>query len=75
MIHQPMGGAQGQVSDIEITFNEIKKLKDELYQVIASHTGKTFKQIEKDSDRDYWMKSDEAMKYGMIDKVLTNEKK
>ena len=75
MIHQPMGGAQGQVSDIEITFNEIKKLKDELYHIIASHSGKTFKQIEKDSDRDYWMKSDEALKYGMIDKVLTNEKK
>ncbi|MCD4792165.1 MAG: ATP-dependent Clp endopeptidase proteolytic subunit ClpP [Bacteroidales bacterium] len=75
MIHQPMGGVQGQVSDIEITFNEIKKLKDELYKVIATHTGKTFKQIEKDSDRDYWMRSEEAMKYGMIDKVLTNEKK
>lgn len=75
MIHQPMGGVQGQVSDIEITFNEIKKLKDELYQVIAMHTGRTFKQIEKDSDRDYWMRSEEAKKYGMIDKVLTNEKK
>lgn len=75
MIHQPMGGVQGQVSDIEITFNEIKKLKNELYQVIAAHTGKTFKQIEKDSDRDYWMRSEEAMKYGMIDKVLTNEEK
>ena len=74
MIHQPMGGAQGQVSDIEITFNEIKKLKDELYQIIASHSGKTFKQIEKDSDRDYWMRSDEAVKYGMIDKVLTKDK-
>ncbi len=74
MIHQPMGGAQGQVSDIEITFKEIKKLKDELYQILAKHTGKTLKRIEKDSDRDYWMKSDEAREYGMIDRVLVNEK-
>ncbi|MCD6557229.1 MAG: ATP-dependent Clp endopeptidase proteolytic subunit ClpP [Bacteroidales bacterium] len=74
MIHQPMGGAQGQVSDIEITFNEIKKLKNELYQILANHTGKTLKKIEKDSDRDYWMKSEEAKEYGMIDRVLVNEK-
>jgi len=74
MIHQPMGGAQGQVTDIEITFNEIKKLKEELYQILANHTGKTFKKIEKDSDRDYWMRSEEAKNYGMIDKVLVNEK-
>ncbi len=74
MIHQPMGGAQGQVSDIEITFKEIKKLKDELYQILANHTGKTLKRIEKDSDRDYWMKSEEAKEYGMIDRVLFNEK-
>ena len=74
MIHQPMGGAQGQVSDIEITFKEIKKLKDELYQILANHTGKTLKKIEKDSDRDYWMKSEEAKEYGMIDRVLINEK-
>lgn len=73
MIHQPMGGAQGQVSDIEITFKEIKKLKDELYEILALHTGKTFKKIEKDSDRDYWMKSEEAKEYGMIDRVLVNE--
>ncbi len=73
MIHQPMGGAQGQVSDIEITFKEIKKLKDELYEILALHTGKTFKRIEKDSDRDYWMKSEEAKEYGMIDRVLVNE--
>ena len=70
MIHQPMGGAQGQVSDIEITFKEIKKLQNELYKIIADHTGKTLKQIEKDSDRDYWMKSEEALDYGMIDRVL-----
>ncbi len=74
MIHQPMGGAQGQASDIEITYKEIKKLKDELYEILALHTGKTFKRIEKDSDRDYWMKSDEAKEYGMIDRVLFNEK-
>ncbi len=74
MIHQPMGGAQGQVSDIEITYKEIKKLKDELYQILANHTGKTLKKIEKDSDRDYWMRSEEAKEYGMIDRVLINEK-
>ncbi len=74
MIHQPMGGAQGQVSDIEITFKEITKLKNELYQILASHTGKTLKKIEKDSDRDYWMRSEEAKEYGMIDRVLKNEK-
>ena len=74
MIHQPMGGAQGQVSDIEITYKEITKLKDELYQILANHTGKTLKRIEKDSDRDYWMRSEEAKEYGMIDKVLVNEK-
>jgi len=75
MIHQPMGGAQGQVSDIEITFKEIKKLQNELYKIIADHSGKTLKQIEKDSDRDYWMKSEEALEYGMIDRVLYKEKK
>jgi ATP-dependent Clp protease protease subunit len=70
MIHQPMGGAQGQVSDIEITFIEIKKLKTELYDIIAKHSGNDFDKIEKDSDRDYWMTSSEAMDYGMIDRVL-----
>jgi len=74
MIHQPMGGAQGQVSDIEITFKEIKKLQNELYKIIADHSGKTLKQIEKDSDRDYWMTSQEALDYGMIDRVLFKEK-
>ena len=74
MIHQPMGGAQGQASDIEITYKEIKKLKYELYDILSHHTGKPFKKIEKDSDRDYWMKSEEAKEYGMIDKVLINEK-
>lgn len=75
MIHQPMGGAQGQASDIEITAREIQKLKKELYQIIADHSGNTFKRIEKDSDRDYWMTSQEAVDYGMIDKILINEKK
>jgi len=75
MIHQPMGGAQGQASDIEITAREIQKLKKELYTIIADHSGNPFERIEKDSDRDYWMTSEEALDYGMIDKVLFNEKK
>jgi len=75
MIHQPMGGAQGQASDIEITAREIQKLKKELYTIIADHSGNAFDRIEKDSDRDYWMTSQEALDYGMIDKVLFNEKK
>ncbi len=75
MIHQPMGGAQGQASDIEITAREIQKLKKELYTIIADHSGNPFKKIEKDSDRDYWMTAEEAVAYGMIDRVLVNEKK
>ncbi len=74
MIHQPMGGAQGQASDIEITAREIQKLKKELYQIIADHSGKPFEQIERDSDRDYWMTSEEAKAYGMIDGVMTRNK-
>jgi ATP-dependent Clp protease, protease subunit len=74
MIHQPMGGAQGQASDIEITAREILKIKAELYNIIAEHTGKSLKQIEKDSDRDYWMTSAEALKYGMIDEILVRDK-
>jgi len=70
MIHQPMGGAQGQVSDIEITVREIQKLKKELYEIISVHTGQSYKKVEKDSDRDYWMTSEEAREYGMIDEVL-----
>jgi ATP-dependent Clp protease protease subunit len=70
LIHQPMGGAQGQASDIEITAREIMKLKKELYDILAKHSGQTFKKIEKDADRDYWMTSLEAKKYGMIDEVL-----
>jgi len=75
MIHQPMGGAQGQASDIEITAREIKKLKNELYEIIAKHSGNTLKKIEKDSDRDYWMKAAEAKEYGMIDEILERKKK
>lgn len=74
MIHQPMGGAQGQASDMEITIKEVLKLKKELYDIIAKHSGKDYKQVEKDSDRDYWMKADEAKEYGMIDEVLVNSK-
>jgi ATP-dependent Clp protease, protease subunit len=70
MIHQPMGGAQGQASDIEITAREIQKLKKELYDIIAKHSSNSYKKIEKDSDRDYWMTADEAKSYGMIDEVL-----
>jgi ATP-dependent Clp protease protease subunit len=75
MIHQPMGGAQGQASDIEITAREIIKLKNELYQIIAKHSGKTLKQVEKDSDRDFWMTAEEAQKYGMIDEILQRNNK
>ncbi len=70
LIHQPMGGVSGQASDIEITHNEIQKLKKELYEIISKHSNKTYKQIWKDSDRDYWMTAKEALKYGMIDEIL-----
>ncbi len=75
MIHQPMGGAQGQASDMEITVREIQKLKKELYTIIADHSGQPFDRVQNDSDRDYWMTSAEALEYGMIDKVMINEKK
>ncbi|MFC2114881.1 ATP-dependent Clp endopeptidase proteolytic subunit ClpP [Bacteroidota bacterium] len=74
MIHQPMGGAQGQASDIEITTREILKLKKELYQIIADHSGNKYEKIEKDSDRDHWMTAKEALEYGMIDEVLEKGK-
>ncbi len=70
MIHQPMGGAQGQASDIEITAREIQKLKKELYTIISEHSGMDFDKVQRDSDRDYWMTSAEAKEYGMIDQVL-----
>ncbi|MFN8239165.1 MAG: ATP-dependent Clp endopeptidase proteolytic subunit ClpP [Bacteroidales bacterium] len=77
MIHQPMGGAEGMASDIEITAREILKLKKELYQIIANHSGNTYEKVEKDADRDYWMTSEEAREYGMIDEILQrgNERK
>ena len=71
MIHQPMGGAEGQATDIEITAREIVKLKKELYEIIALHSGRPLEQIEKNADRDYWMTSSEAKEYGMIDEILT----
>jgi ATP-dependent Clp protease protease subunit len=70
MIHQPMGGMQGQASDIEITAREILKLKKELYDIIATHSGQPFDKVWADSDRDYWMTSQEAKDYGMIDELL-----
>ena len=70
MIHQPLGGAQGQASDIEITAREIMKLKKELYDIIANHSNQSYEKVENDSDRDYWMTSFEAKEYGMIDEVL-----
>ena len=75
MIHQPMGGASGQSTDIEITTKEIVKLRKELYEIISDHSGKSFKQVEKDSDRDYWMTAAEAKGYGMIDEILYREVK
>lgn len=74
MIHQPLGGAQGQASDIEITAREIGKVKQELYKIISDHSGQPIERIEKDSDRDYWMSSTEAKDYGMIDEVLLRNK-
>ena len=71
MIHQPSGGAQGQSRDIEITAREIVKIRQELYEILAKHSGKSFEEIEKDSDLDYWMKSEEAKAYGLIDEILT----
>ena len=73
MIHQPMGGAQGQASDIEITAREIQKLKKELYTIIAEHSHTDFDKVWADSDRDYWMTAQEAMEYGMIDRVMTKK--
>lgn len=75
MIHQPLGGAQGQASDIEITAREIVTLKEELYKIIANHTGQEYEKVYEDSDRDYWMKADKAKEYGMIDEVLSSSKK
>ncbi|WP_031427069.1 ATP-dependent Clp endopeptidase proteolytic subunit ClpP [Flavimarina sp. Hel_I_48] len=73
MIHQPMGGAQGMASDIEITAREILTLKEELYKILANHSGQSYEKINEDSDRDYWMKADKALEYGMIDEILTRD--
>lgn len=75
MIHQPMGGAEGQASDIEITTREILKLRDELYEIVATHSGNPIERIRKDSDRDHWMTAQEALDYGMIDEILQRTKK
>ena len=75
MIHQPLGGADGQASDIEITAREIVKLKKELYDIISTHSGQSYEKVYADSDRDYWMTAAEAKKYGMIDDVMGNRKK
>ncbi len=74
MIHQPMGGAEGQASDIEITAREIQKLKKELYEIISVHSGKPYDDVWKDSDRDYWMTAEESKAYGMIDEILIKNK-
>lgn len=74
MIHQPLGGAQGQASDIEIAAKEISKTKHELYKILSEHTGQTIKKITSDGDRDYWMTSQEALDYGMIDEILVKKK-
>jgi len=73
MIHQPLGGIGGQASDIAITTNEILKIKKELYDIIADHSGQTYEKVEKDSDRDYWMRAEEAKEYGIVDEVLTKK--
>jgi ATP-dependent Clp protease protease subunit len=74
MIHQPLGGVGGKVSEVLITVNEIRKLKHELYEIISDHSGQPIEKVEKDSDRDYWMRASEAKEYGMIDEVLTRIK-
>jgi ATP-dependent Clp protease protease subunit len=74
MIHQPLGGAEGQASDIEITAREIGKLKKELYEIIANHSGQTYDKVWECSDRDYWMKADEAKEFGMVDEILIKAK-
>jgi len=70
MIHQPLSGASGQASDIEIAAKEVLKIKDELYDIIAKHSGQSVEKVYEDSDRDYWMRAQEAKEYGMIDEIL-----
>jgi ATP-dependent Clp protease protease subunit len=71
MIHQPLGGVQGQASDIEITAREIARTKQELYEILSLHSGKTVEEIERDADRDYWLTANEAVEYGLIDSILS----
>jgi ATP-dependent Clp protease protease subunit len=71
MIHQPLGGVQGQASDIEITAREILKIKEEIYTIIAEHSGQSYEKVLKDGDRDFWMNAEEALAYGMVDQILT----
>lgn len=73
MIHQPLGGAQGQASDMEITVREIGKLKKELYTIISNHSGQPYEKVEQDSDRDYWMRAEEAKEYGMVDEIMIKQ--
>jgi ATP-dependent Clp protease protease subunit len=73
MIHQPLGGMQGQVSDMEISYNLIKQMQKELYDILSKHSGQTYEKIEEDSDRDHWMVADEAKEYGLIDEVLSRK--
>ena len=75
MIHQPLGGIYGQASDIDITAKEILKIKQELYNILVEHTGQNYETVEKDADRDHWMTSQEALDYGLIDKILVKQKK
>ena len=75
MIHQPLGCVQGQASDIEITAREILKVKKELYTIISTHSGKPYEEVERDSDRDYWMTAEEAKAYGMVDEILVRNSK
>ena len=75
LIHQPLGGAQGQASDILIAAKEIEKIRKDLYEIIARHTGQSYEKVFADSDRDFWMDSREALEYGMIDEILSPKKK
>ncbi|MDR0668270.1 MAG: ATP-dependent Clp protease proteolytic subunit [Prevotellaceae bacterium] len=75
LIHQPMGGAEGQASDIEIVAREIMKTRRELYEILSQHTNKPYEKIEEDADRDYWMNAEEALAYGMVDEIMRNGNK
>ena len=75
MIHQPSGGMQGQSTDMEITLKQMQELRKDLYNILSNHTGKSFNEIQKDSDRDKWMRADEAKKYGIIDEILIRKPK